>query len=437
MKRDLSQLRKQHKQTAMCEISTVAQAINVEQRLGLVKLYRQLNLEQAAQSELNRLWRQFPQHQAILVALLDILTKQKTIALLTSMVGFSQRVANPSAALRLAMALALIAIKRFDAAAVQYAELVKSREIIPQLSQQLAEFVCVHPPTPVLITALNEYIYSMNNDHLSPLLYYVLCRVLETQDCPDIDMYLNRIRDRDIQQSEIAFDLARLSFRYCKWDRAMTAAKRVLRISPKHESAKSILVSAYSFAGRLNKAANCIRKLTKSYSPLLLRLDQLSTILESVGKQNKPLPTTDVNSNQIGLDNTNKLGSGDIDDICSKIVEQYEKQNQKVTVSMVGTDQVNARPWDILVRNNWSYPHIMVQKKGGCHILHAFIPSDGPDCWRWQEVPIFIKGGQADKGILFIPADIDLYNQSAPFANNLYQQFEKELESDYIQKELQ
>jgi tetratricopeptide (TPR) repeat protein len=436
MKKDLNYLKKLQEQTAICEISTAADAVDVDQQLRLIELYRELNLDQVVQSELNRLRQKSPQHQTVLATMLDVFTKQKMISMLTPMVDLAQRVANPSPVLRLALAQALIAMRRFDAAAVQYTELAEAYDRIPQLAQHLAEFVCLHPPTPALITTLNTFFHTTQYDYLPAILHYVFCRILETQEDPNIDPYLNHIRIREIRQSDIALDLARLCFRYCKWDRAAIAAKRVLMTSPKNESAKSMLVSAYSFAGRLNKAANYIRILTKSNPPLVIDSDQLSSIYELIEKQNKCLPQTDV-SNSPEANDTAVIESEELHSKCPEITKLCEEQNQKITASMIETGRMNAKPWDILVMNDWNRPHIMVQKLDHDYILHGFLPSDGPDCWRWQEVPIFIKGRESDKyNLLYIPAEADSCDQPATLVNNLFCQIEKELDSDYIRKEL-
>ena len=350
MKNDFNCLKKRHLQAVMYEINMVSDSLIIEHRLKLIKLYSQLKLDQAVQSELNRLWQKNPQHQAVLAAMLDLFTNQKKIALLTTMVNLAQKIVDPSVSLRLAIANALVAMRRYDDAVLQYVELLKSYEIIPRLLQRLAEFVCVYPPTSDLITALNAYVYNMHQNCFPPLLNYVLCRTQEIQDSSDIDKYLNCIQASDIRQPEIVFDLARLSFRFCKWGRAVTAAKRVLMISPQNEPAKSMLASAYSFAGRLNKATNCIRNLTKVSPSLIVSSDQMSAVWEYIERKHMGLSAVDKASGpQPEINDSIVIDSGSQKNHYPEFLDLQREQKRKLTFSVIETDSINARPWDILV----------------------------------------------------------------------------------------
>jgi len=372
--------------------------------------------------------------------MLDMLTEQRAIALLRTIVGAAQQIAEPCTSLRLAIARALTVLGRFDNATVQYAELLKADKITPQLLQQLAEFICSHPPTLGLTTTLKDLANRRNNDRLPPLLLYALCRVFETEDYSEIVKYLEHLHPRQIKQPQFIFDIARLNFRFGNWDKAVKAAKKVLSFSPKHESAKSLLVSSYSFSGRLGKAARSIRALTKSHLPLPLSLGQLTAILEIATKKQKCQLLGEVIAAKSEVDKSHRIRYEDPDTLFHQAVQEIEERDKKINVSVTGGVFATVRPWDILVRSDWKFPHLMIQQLAGSQILHAFVPAEGPDYWRWQEVPVCLKDGQwlADENQLrFIPADFEPCGQFKLTTNKLFKQVEKELTYAYIQKELQ
>lgn len=440
MKIGQKELRELQQKAIAVEVSTATDAGSAERRLGLVGLYKKLGLEAPARSELTRMWQQLPQDQLVLAAMLDMHVERKTIQLLTPLAGAAQRIAKPCVALRLAMAGAHTVLRQIDMAAAQYAELLNADKITLEVMLQLAEFVSSHPSSPALTAASKAFAGRKVNDSLPALLLYVLCRVSETENDPDVSLYLDRIRPRQISQSQILFDLARLSFRFGKWGKAVAAAKKALRISPEHESAKSLLVSAYSFAGHLYKAARCMLTLSKSRPPLSLGSQQFTAILDFAAKQQKLQLVSGVIAAKSKEEGNYQVCVPNSDESSRAAIQYIEKRGGPVGVSVIETTRTAVRAWDVLLKSDWRFPHVIVQQLGNCQILHAFVPSDGPDCWSWQEVSISIDGrrqlAEASK-VYFIPGAANQRDEVGTTCSELFKQVEKELMSSPIQKELQ
>lgn len=454
MRINQKELRKLHQKTLAAEVTTAGDGGSVQRRLALVELYRSLGLKSGARSELTRIWQQFPQHQLVLTAMLDMHVERKTIQLLAPLVSSAQRIGEPCIALRLAIARAQILLRQIDTAAAQYAKLLNAGKVTSEVLLQLAEFMSSHPSTSALTAAVKalagrnavrhpaEY-----NDPSSALLLYVLCRALETENDPGVGIYLDRIQPGQINQPQILFDLARFGFRFGNWDKAAAAAKKVLRISPEHrrkascgESAESLLVSAHSFAGYLGKAARYMRMLSKSYSSLSLSFQQLTAILEFAAKQQKLQMVSGIIAAKSKEEDNYQIYPKNPEGLSHEIVQNVEEQGRLIGVSVTGISRAGARAWDILVKNDWRFPHVMVQQLADFQILHAFVPSDGPSCWSWQEVPISMSGGRRlaeESQIRFIGAETSQCNEVRIIQSELFKRVEEELMSSSIQKELQ
>ena len=439
MKINQKRIRKQQQKAVVAEIKSAIDVESVDQRLYLIELYRKQNLKAAELAELNRLYRRFPCDQKVLISLLRALTERNAIPILTRMLISVQKISQPSTELRLAIARAFTVLRRLEAAAAQYAEIIKTDELTPQVLQQLAEFIFSHQPMPVLTKTLKIFADSHKTDTLPTLLLYIFSRALEGEDCQSLDKYLHYINLKEITQVQIAFDLARLNFRVGNWDKAVTVAKRALEISPGHELTKSLLVSAYSFNGYLDKAKQTIQNLSRSYSPLPISQKRLSTIIDLLAVQKKMGVVGDVIAAKLNDKYDYDIHSENLNNLTNEAIWKAEDKDKKINVSLVGVANITPRAWDVLVNSDWRFPHVIVQPLEDSFILHAFVPCDGTDYWQWQEVPIFIKDSQwlADKNqILFIPADYSPCAKSTHIRNNLLKQAEKELTSVYIQKEL-
>jgi len=110
---------------------------------------------------------------------------------------------------------------------------------------------------------------------------------------------------------------------------------------------------------------------------------------------------------------------------------KFHTQDKKLMIPVTVTSPIIAvRPWDVLVKYEWNTPHIILQQCQDSSILHAFVPSDGPYSWSWQEVPVSVKGGQSlieKNNLKFIPPHTALCEQPTVRYNRLFDRVEQEL----------
>lgn len=435
--RNQKRVRKQMRQIILAELASAANAGNLNTQMRLVELYLSGGMDEAAYVELNRLMRQFPKHPLVLTRMIEVLVKKKSHATLNNVVNVASRVAESSAELRLATANAFTVLKRFEAASSQYTELLRSSRITPQVLQQLSDFICQHPATRQLmeiVTTLAE----MYVKPPPPLLSYILCRAFTDTECyQEADEYLSLIRPWQIDRPQILFDLAVLSFRLADLAKAVEMANRALEISQEHASARALLVSVYSFAGRIDKALQHFRMLIKPYSPLLLSQSQLTAVLQFAVNEQHPKPDSGVIIAEYRTQNGKRISYTNQ----SAPVGEGESYVQTVSVSVFGTNRTDARPWDILMNIDRMCPHIMVQRLKDSRILHAFVPSGNKSRWPWQEVTLFIHSNQemVDQNKIRFMTDENngMFRNTKCVPNKLFEQFKKEIQSTSILEELQ
>jgi len=426
-------IRIQHQEAVQTELESAGNAGSVEQRLRLAELYRTLGLNKAVLTELTRISRQFPGDQEGLACLLNVLTEHRQIAQLRQLIPSAQKIAQPCTALRIAIASASTLLRMHEIAANQYAELIKARTMEPDVLKQMAEFVCSCRPLPTLAAAVRDFAETRGDSSIPPLLRYILCRTFEMEDDTKARSHLEGVPLKKIKAPNILLDLARLYFRFAKWDRAVQAAKRVLQLSSGSEVAKRIVISAYSFGCQLNRAKKSLYMLAKPQPALCLSREQLSTILEHAANMQKSAPATQGfprNVSEVdchGPSRESKLG------LRKAGIIETEGKHGKVTVSVIGTLMSGPNAWDVLFRVDWRFPHVMIQLLTGRRILHAFVRADGPYAWQWEEVPISIRDNTKQAGpatVLFMEAELDRSEPSGrAIRNDLLAQVESELES--------
>jgi len=426
---NMKRLRLRHQRLVKAEIQSTRDA-GADHRLRLVQFYKTLGLHRTVKAELMRIVRQFPTHDAGNAAILDFLAATKEVALLRTQLASASKLPNPSTKLRLAIAKAVTSLRMPDVAAKQYSVLLRNAMLPAAVLPNLAKFVRSLRPNPTLTEAIRVLADAKNDDQLPPLLSYIVCRVLEDEDPGQARSYLEKIQVTKIKKPDIAFDLARLNFRFGNWAKAAKAAAAVLRISPNNEVAKRLLVSACTFGSRLGQARSWLRRLMRARAPLRCSHKDLDNILDSVQKQGPHAAAeSGKDSAARGLEGHHPSLSSSGADVPDLAVLELEKARQRVTVSM---PQNESGAWDILFGLDWTSPHVMVQQiRGGC-ILHVFVGSDGPSAWQWQEIPLLLTDGvkgPATSTVRLLQADA---NQSKPplvmSENELLWRVRKELE---------
>lgn len=431
MEKDKDEARNQLDRILKTELTTAFEPKNVNRHLELVELYLDAGMKDAARAEISRLESYAHNDPLVLATRIEMLVKEKRIKELSRLSMMAAKIPEPPLELRLAIAGGFGALRCSDQASSVYYDVLRFNKITPEAVHKLAEFVCFQPISAQLASELKEVAGRSLKSTISPLLAYILCRILtDMQECSEAEEYLSLVGPEEIDMPHITFDLAVLSFRLLCLDKAIAMAQRTLELSPEYDSAHAIIVTAHSFGDNLNEAQENILMMPYNYGPLLLTAQQVHAIIKYAIKQQKPQADLGVSILGSKREEKEQTINGDM----GRPAAKPKGGNNMVTVSLLGGNRGSIGPWNTLMTIDRRYPHIIVQQLEDMLWLHAFIFVGKCPRWPWHEVPMSVEGqiNLTDiKKLSFLSSpNFCPGNRNRDCSNKLFEEVENEIVSN-------
>ena len=424
-------------EAAAVELATAERPRNVELRLDLVELYEQERTPDCAAAEAARLQCESPKHRLVLAVSLDVMRRRRDLAKLMRLIGAAEAIGNKMPArLRLAVARALETVGLADKAACHYAELIRGAHGREIAGEHVAEFVCEHPDMPELLSALLE---QAETSELPPSLQYAIFRAVAEQDRHLGRKRLAELPFEAIGVAEIVFDIAVQSFRLGDWDTAARAGKHVLGSSADHEEACRLLVSAHSFAGRLEDAKEYLAELREPAVPLALGEgfpEGLEQIVDTHAEGGLCVPCA-VMWPEATESETWSVVPYEFSRPPDELADHLDAHPESLTASVVGLEWDQIGPWEVLAEADLVRPHVMVQRTRNGQILHGFAAASDSGSWSWREVPMVLQSGSAlqARAYRWICGEETPENIVPSAARNLWRQVQQELRTQCVDRE--
>jgi tetratricopeptide (TPR) repeat protein len=419
---------------AVAERESAVQPRRVRHRLHLVELYRALGTEAAADAELTRLLAQFPRNPRVLAPVLDQLRAKRAIRALEGLVDSARKITNTKlVAFHLAYARALALLGRLEEAASEFARVAGPR-LPPEAWGPLASFVCHHPDTMPLPVSLRALATPSRAASLPAAGRYAVLRACVESDRRTARRLLDLQEPDHLSDPETLADLALQSFRLGAWDRADEAAARAVSLRGDHEAAARMRVSASSFAGRLEQAAAGMAAQPEPSPPAHLPPHALAELRRFVDYKPADLCSWAVLVREAPQEpwrlRPQPVGSWPQDPPACLSASPHAK-----VVSLAGPNWDLYGPPDVLEELDWGTDHLMVQRKAGAPILHAFVPVGAAWGWAWEEVPVRTDGDPAACGFRLIRADRRASDPQDDARRALWRAAQRELETARLHEE--
>jgi hypothetical protein len=357
---------------AGAEIATAERPASAESFCRVAAAYEAADFPTAALAVLRKAGSFGVEGGLILPALLRALRRNREFAELDAAVQAGLAIADRKADLRRELALALACLNRAPLAETEWAWLVQAGAMSETDWTELARFVLNSPDTPLLV-ALMTAIRERPDLAGHPLASFCAVKHLidldrEAAHRALLEIHLSRAGD---VSPDLLLSLAILAWRLGEYAWAKQAAVLASSLDRDASLHQKVLGSIRSFAGdsshlrtvalpRADEAGKRVAKLAfeaprdKAGWGLLLRdgPDSLDQITDLPAEPDMQVP-------------------GDMDLVASFSVLP---QNSS-------TD-----PFHILVGVDWSWPHLLLQRRPEGDLLHYFVEAPGHKDWFWEEV---------------------------------------------------
>lgn len=310
---------------------------------------------------------------AVLPALLKGFRAQRQFAELNTAVQSALSIQDPEGDLRRELAKALACLNQVPAADREWASLIRAGSMNEADWESCACFVMNCPDAPSLaqmITAIQE----RKELRSHPLAAYCVARHLID---PNTAAALEALREIDLSlvaegNTDILLDLAILAWRLHDYARAEQVATLALKSASDPTLHRNVLASVRSFAGDFSHLRKVsmprAREAGKRVARLALERNREETAWGLLYRQGPDR----IEAKIIDLAAEPDMGMPDGLDLVASF---------SLLPQSPRTD-----PFPILCGVDWSWPHILLQRKPDGDALHVFVEARGHKDWAWEEV---------------------------------------------------
>ncbi len=373
-------------ETLEAEINSAGNLLDVDRFRQLSDMYAGLGMDDVAVKVMNRLLRFKAGRKELMPALLDTLTKQKSLSMLNSVVSVMLKDKQRAPALRRQMARALSVLGQTSLAAAEWCSLINEDSLDQPDWAELARFVFEHGNVNDLGVRTESAVKTCHDPVSSSLAQYCALRCKIDENRTVARTILKEIDARDIPEPDIAFDLAICAFRLCDLKLAETAARHALNLNPDLKAVNHALKTFVSFATEQEHTFRCvgmaagvidvvavlgITAVANTVTWGLLRKEHDGSVVAC----EIPFPK---NRDERYLD----VRDDAHDTIATFSVLPHDSSNRRRKTSSYSD------PFEVLPYVDWGVPHLMVQRRGKQHRLHTFVGTNCRGPWSFEEVEI-------------------------------------------------
>ena len=349
----------------------------------LVHLYEELHYEEHAIHLMTRSLKSQLANPQVMTLMLELLVRQRALNKLAPVVSLASRFGNRAGPLRLALATAYSELGQIAQATTEWVLLLAEPTIDPSIWRPLASFLTRHGDVHEIGEKLDRLRWLLQSPNPDPYALYCLLRVQMDRPLSDTDTLLHCIPPNSLDDPEIQLSLAIIAFRLGAYARARTEIERAQSLKPDFRVASNILRTVDSFAGRNVQGMPRV-----SFQPRFL--DAASSEANRTAPDCYSWGWMRVNtSNQIEAEVVQFTAMEE------RLLEFPSNSGVMATFSILPNSprppHQSSRwcdPLEVLPFIDWSVPHVMVQRRDGKPMVHAFVGSPDHRDWYWYEVSL-------------------------------------------------
>lgn len=364
-------------EVTQAELATAGGPASADSFCRVARAYEQLGLPEVALAVLRKVGCFGIASEAVLPSLLRGHRKLRQFAELNAAVQTGLAISARAADLRRELALALSNLGQAPAAAAEWAALIRQGGMSQTDWIDCARFVMSGADAGALADmtmAIGE------RRELKSCALASYCAVKQFVECDRAaaQCILRGIAPSRIPDAEILLDLAILAWRLHDYARAEAAATRAANSDAAPSMAQEVLGIIRSFAGD----ASLLREVPLPLaSPASVLLDQTAPAIQPertawgfFDRRIAPGLRAEVLDLAPGTD---MAVPEEADPICTFSVLPAGRRHD---------------PFHVLSGVDWSWPHILVQRKPSGDVLHFFVEAQGHRDWMWEEVRLPVGG---------------------------------------------
>jgi hypothetical protein len=356
---------------AQAEIATADGPSSVEGLCRVASAYEQIGFPDAALAVLRKADAFGVEGKTVLPTLLGALRRQRRFVELNAAVQSGLVIPDRNPDLRRELAMALSSLGQIPAAEKEWASSIRSGCMSETDWLECARFVINCADTPSLtqaMVAIDERARLTGQG----LVGYCLVRQLVDRDMAVAQHTLCEIDPSRIPDAEIQLALAILAWRLRDYARAEMAATLAASSSDAPSASKKILASIRSFAGDFS----LLRKVS---------MPALRAVGERVLKSAPAVKKDAAAWGFVRRHGPDSFEMNILDPTAEPAIAVPEELDPVATFSIL-SDEPYPDPFHVLCGVDWSWPHVMLQRKPGGEALHFFVEAHGHKDWLWEEV---------------------------------------------------
>jgi hypothetical protein len=355
------------------EITTADGPASAESFCRVAAAYDAADLPNVALAVLRKAGSFGIENRAVLPALLKGLRKQRKFAELNTALQAGLAINDRETDLRRELALALSCLSQIPAAEMEWASLIRTGCMNETDWLSCATFVANCPDAPALVqmmTAISE----RQELRAHPLAGFCAVKHLIDRDLAAAQRVLLEVDPARASagDADILLHLAILAWRLRDYDKAEKAATLAATSSNDPSISRKVLASIRSFAGDFSH----------------LRKVSLPAVREA-GEWVSNLAQT-VKRAGAGWGFLHRHGpeslEGQVLDLTAEPEMAIPEELDPVASFSILSEDLRPDPFHILCGVDWSWPHVLLQRKPDGDALHSFIGARGHKDWLWEEI---------------------------------------------------
>lgn len=355
------------------EIATADAPASAESFCRVARAYEAADFPNAALAVLRKAASFGVENRMVLPALLGAFRKQRQFAELNTAVQAGLAIGDRNVALGRELALALACLNQMPTAELEWVALIRAGCMQEADWLDCARFV-MNCPDPASLVQLTTAIQERHELHAHSLAGYCAIKHLIDRDMAAARRVLRKTDPAraGVGHPDISLDLAILAWRLQKYSKAETAATSAAASDNAPSVAKHVLASIRSFAGD----ASLLRAV--SLPTARMAADQVSSCALTVPRKAAAWGFL----HRDGLDSLKAW----ILDLAAEPDMAVPEDSDPVATFSILSEELKPDPYHILCGVDWSWPHVLLQRKPDGDALHFFVEAPGDKDWLWEEV---------------------------------------------------